>query len=60
MKWTWHVARKKEMRKAQRILVGNFKGRNDFGLDIRIQSKWTLNRIWGGVHWTYLAQGRNK
>jgi hypothetical protein len=46
-----------------RILVGKPEGKNhleDQGVDGRMGSKWTLERLVGGVwSWIHLAQGRD-
>jgi hypothetical protein len=51
MRWAVHVARMGEGRKVYRVLVGKPKGKRpleDHGVDGRMGSKWTLERLVGG------------
>jgi hypothetical protein len=42
MRWAWHVVHIREIRNANKILVGNSKGKHgeDLGIDGRIILKW--------------------
>jgi hypothetical protein len=48
MRWVGHVARMGEGRNVYRVLVGKPEGK-DQGVDGRMGSKWTLERLVGGV-----------
>jgi hypothetical protein len=64
MRWAGHVARMEEGRNVYRFLVGKFEGKNhlkDQGVDGRMGSKWTLERlVGGGVEWIHPAEDRDR
>jgi hypothetical protein len=52
MRWAAHVARMGEGRNLYRVLVGKMVGKNHLkvlSVDGRLGSKWTLERLVGGV-----------
>jgi hypothetical protein len=64
MRWAGHVARMGEKRNAYRLLVGKPKGKRPLA---RPRRMWLdnikmdlLEKGWGGVDWTGLAQDRDK
>jgi hypothetical protein len=63
MRWVGHVARRGEGRNMYRVLVGKPEGKDhlkDQGVDGRMGSKWTLDRLaGGGVELIHLAQDRD-
>jgi hypothetical protein len=64
IRWTGHVARMGEKRKAKRILVGNPEGKRPLGRPRRRclnNIKMDLREIgWDGVDWIDLAQNRDQ
>jgi hypothetical protein len=62
MRCAGHVARVGGGRNVYRVLVGKPEGKNhlkDQDVDGRMGSKWTLERLVGGVEWIHLAQDRD-
>jgi hypothetical protein len=62
MRWAGHVARMGEGRNVYRVLVGKPEGKDhlkDQGVDGRMESKWNLGRLVGGMWsgFTWLRMG---
>jgi GH43 family beta-xylosidase len=63
VRWAGHVARMGEGRYVHRVLVRKPKGKDhlkDQGVDGRMGSKWTLERLVWGVELIHLAQDRDR
>jgi hypothetical protein len=63
MRWAAHVANMGEVRNVYMVLVGKQKERHnlkDQGVDGRMGSEWSLQRLVGGVEWIYLAHYRDR
>jgi hypothetical protein len=63
MRWAGHVACMGEGRNVYRVLVGKPEEKDHFEdqkVDGRMDSKWTLGRLLGGVDWIYVAQDRDR
>jgi hypothetical protein len=63
MRWAGYVARMGEGRNQYGVLMGKPEGKfhlEDQGVDGRKASKWTLERLFGGLNWIHLAQDRDR
>jgi hypothetical protein len=63
MTWAGHVAGMGEGRNVCRVLLGKPEGKKPLGRPRRRSedgTKWTLERLVGGVEWIHLAQDRDR